>query len=225
MVLHFSWGNTSATELASGTIQYAPPLEQITFSIPSAKGDTPVQILIIGSIVYITMPASALTRSGVNTKWIKTSRTSLATGVFDITQFLQLLTSTSRSMKLVGANQIDGITTNHYHGTIELTRLRPVLKNLPQYLKLAAVPGVGTPLPLDVWLDHSGRPRHVLIYKSFARAPRGGTADASVFPVTVFITIDFVRYGIAVHVTAPPSSQVTTLTPEQLHPLQLPMGG
>jgi hypothetical protein len=179
-------------------------------------------MLIIGSTVYIAMPASALTRSGINTKWFKTSRTSLATGVFDITQFLQLLTSTSSSMKLVGANQIDGIKTNHYHGTTDLTRLGPVLQSLSHDLKLAAVPGVGTLLPLDVWLDHSGRPRHVLIYESLARPPRGDTADASVFPVTAFITIDIVHYGIAVHVTAPPSSQVTKLTPEQLHQLQQP---
>lgn len=116
-------------------------------------------------------------------------------GQQDPTQALQLLRSVG-DVKEVGSEQVGGVDTTHYSGTIDpqkvadksgLTGLGPVL----------AASGAQT-IPIDVWIDGNGYVR------KFQESVKGTNA-------TVQIEADLSDFGSKVDLTPPPADQTTDL--------------
>lgn len=101
----------------------------------------------------------------------------------------QLLASTNATK--VGTETIDGASTTHYHGTVDLAKL-------PQ---AAALPGaVKADEPFDVWVDDStGYVRRVKLTNSLGGA-------------SVVFTMDFSSFGEQVSAQAPPASETYDAT-------------
>lgn len=116
-------------------------------------------------------------------------------GQQDPTQALQLLQSVG-NVKEVGSEQVDGVDTTHYSGTIDpqkvaeksgITGLAPVL----------AASGAQS-IPIDVWVDGDGYVR------KFQESVKGTNA-------TVLIAAQLSDFGATVDVTPPPADQTTDL--------------
>jgi len=101
----------------------------------------------------------------------------------------------STDVKEVGTEEIDGVKTTHYQGTVDmkkaLTDYDPELRKTAEQLSNGS-----EKLAFDVWLDGGQLPRKVIT--------RVTTSEAKQFNVTVV----FRDYGEPVTVAAPPADQV-----------------
>jgi hypothetical protein len=165
-------------------------------------------MLLNGSALYVKLPGLS---SVLHKQWAKLSLTEAtkAAGV-DLSQFstqaaqlqpgtyLDVL-SRSASVKAVGKATVDGVSTEHYAGSVDLAKALSQLPNVPaMWTKLATAQGVKT-VHVDAWIDAQHHPRKVL-------ASFGSTTG------TVTVTLHLKDYGVKVAVTPPPASQTIDLT-------------
>ncbi len=117
------------------------------------------------------------------------------------TAYLQGITGT---VKTVGPDTIDGTPTTHYRASIDYQRMiRHLSPKLRALMKSAAKLFPSRPIPVDLWLDHSGQLRaEHLVLKTPA--------------TSMDLRIRFSEFGVPVHVSAPPASQVFELPPSVL---------
>ena len=106
----------------------------------------------------------------------------------DPTQYLQYLEAVKDS-KQMGTERVNGVETTHWRATVDVGKLSK---------DLAKQAGVDT-IPVDAWIDGDGRVRRQVMAWS---QQQGSMA----------ITVDFVRFGVPVEVTAPPAAQVTDMS-------------
>jgi hypothetical protein len=108
-----------------------------------------------------------------------------ATSLNDLTK---LLGTAAGSVADKGADQVDGVSVEHYTLTLDPTKATGAFG--------AALSVAGTKLlPVDLWIDAAGRPVQVKI-----AIPFGGTS----VPLVVKVS----KFNAPVHITAPPASQV-----------------
>jgi len=120
----------------------------------------------------------------------------------DPTQNLRFLTAASDSREL-GWDQVRGALTKHYALTIDLDRLAKGNAELGRALRqLRAF--TGTKLPAEAWVDEQGLLRKLTLSWSLTKSPDG--------PIRMNLSEEFYGFGEAVHVHAPPASQVTDAT-------------
>jgi LppX_LprAFG lipoprotein len=103
----------------------------------------------------------------------------------------------------VGSEELNGTTTTHYHGTVDLLK---AAKN--RGLDVDAVQklidaGARSEYPMDVWVDDSG---YIVQYRM--------TLDQKVkgVPSSMVMTMGMSDFGTPVDVAAPPSSEVFDVT-------------
>jgi len=108
---------------------------------------------------------------------------------------LTRIISSSTDVKEVGTEQIDGVKTTHYQGTVDvkkaMTDYDPELRKTAEQLSNGS-----EKLGFDVWVDGEQLPRKVITKVT--------TSEAKQFNVTVV----FRDYGKPVTVAAPPADQV-----------------
>jgi hypothetical protein len=98
----------------------------------------------------------------------------------------------------VGTDTIGGVSTTHYHGTIDLKKAVQA-SSVSDQVKHLVESGAPNDFPIDVWIDDSGYLRQ--IEESFGA--KGASTD---------MTLDLSDYGAHVNVTAPPADQVFDAT-------------
>jgi hypothetical protein len=115
---------------------------------------------------------------------------------------LQLLQANG-DFNVVGTETIGGVSTTHYHGTIDLEKALAA-KGAPQDM-IQRLLDAGAPkqYPLDVWVDDSGYIRQLEM--SYSQATNG-------VPLSTTMRMDMSDYGTDVSVSAPPSDQVFDAT-------------
>jgi hypothetical protein len=129
----------------------------------------------------------------------------LFAGVFDV--------------QAAGEEQIDGVSTVHYRGTIDLTK---VLRNFGDVVGQevddatkeqleAAVDqfealGIDDRIPFDIWIDEESLPRRMKISMDFGDLVPGSDE------AKMDMTVDYSDFGEPVEVQIPPESEVTDLT-------------
>ncbi|ROO91181.1 uncharacterized protein DUF1396 [Actinocorallia herbida] len=108
---------------------------------------------------------------------------------------LAKIISDSTDVKRVGEEEIDGVATVHYQGTVDvkkaITRYDPELKQAAEQLSNGS-----EELAFDLWSDAENLPRKVVTHVT--------TSEGKTFDVTVI----FRDYGSDVSVAAPPADQV-----------------
>ena len=96
----------------------------------------------------------------------------------------------------MGQENIDGAPTTHYAATIDLAKAadrisdKQTVANVKQMFKAS---GLST-IPVDVWVDRSGRVRREGIKMT---GPQ----------FSMDMTIDYTRFGVPVDTTPPPADQ------------------
>ncbi len=175
---------------------------------------------IIGSVLYMKLPASSLSELDVSTPWVSLNLTTvvkekLGTSYQSLVddgnqgpkQSLAVLAASSDGVHRVGQVSLDGVTTTEYRANVNLEKevraegksdLAPVIADLESTYHLSTI-------PVTVWID--GRHRVRQLHESFS-IPATGSSPAASFSATVGIS----DFGTPVSVTAPPSGQVTDIT-------------
>jgi hypothetical protein len=100
-------------------------------------------------------------------------------------------------VRKVGAEDVNGIPTTHYHATIEFAKLAgsagAAADSVRQLEKLSGQKS----LPTDIWIDASQRVRRQTV----------SIAAQQPLPIKFDLTIDYKRFGVPVDVHAPPSGE------------------
>ena len=119
----------------------------------------------------------------------------------DPSQSLQYLRGASDDFEEVGEEEVRGVETTHYRGTIDLHK---AVEQLPQDARESferAIDLIGTDeLPLDVWIDDDGMARRMKYEQPLPSA--GGEKGA------MELTMEFFDFGVDVDVEPPPSDEV-----------------
>jgi hypothetical protein len=192
-----------------GVFDLKRKLGQITMTtnVPG-QGDVRVEEVIDGLVIY--MRADALAQAlPSGKKWLKIDLVEAGRqsgvdigalqqlgGSGDPTQFLSYLAKAG-DVRKVGAEDINGTPTTHYHATIDFAKLAKsaggAADSVRQLQKLTGQKS----LPTDIWIDGSQRVRRQTVAISTQRP----------VPIDFDLTIDYERFGVPVDVHAPAASE------------------
>jgi hypothetical protein len=179
----------------------------MSFPIPGV-GNSDVEEIFDGNAIYMRFPSALTQRMPGGKPWMKLDLATVgkAAGVdlksmmranqSNPSDFLQALKGVGTS-KVLGQEDIGGAATTHYQATIDLTKAAdriPDKKTADSVKQMIASSGANS-MPVDVWIDRSGRVRreHVAVNAG------GGSMD---------MTISYTRFGAPVDTTPPPADQV-----------------
>jgi hypothetical protein len=190
----------------------------------------------IGNVSYVKSDMMSGLTGSSKQQWMKSSASSAdSTGVTgslggsDPTAMFAFLAGAS-SLDQVGTEQIDGVETVHYTGTIDASK---IAQNLPadqakQVRDSIAAVGMKE-MPFDVWVGSDGLVRRVaftfdLSAMSGGASPAPGTEMLK--NAKMVITIDLFDYGVPVSIEAPPASEIAKMPdmPSGLMPGGMPSG-
>ena len=192
-----------------GVFDLKRKLGQITMTtnVPG-QGDVRVEEIIDGLVIYMRTDALAQALPS-GKKWLKIDLVEAGRqsgvdigalqqlgGSGDPTQFLSYLAKAG-DVRKVGAEDINGTPTTHYHATIDFAKLAKsaggAAYSVRQLQKLTGQKS----LPTDIWIDGSQRVRRQTVAISTQRP----------VPIDFDLTIDYERFGVPVYVHAPAASE------------------
>jgi hypothetical protein len=218
------------TFTGEGAFDYANRKGRVTYdfgelfaSLGLPAADDPVEAIFDGTVLYMKFPLLSAFLPDAK-PWIKLDPATLGAetgfdlsqlqqlGQSDPTQFLDYLRATSETVEQVGTEQVGGVDTTHYRGTIELDRVADQVPPDQQEQVRAAldklIEQTGTAeIPVDVWVDGDGLVRRAeLTYTAEIQVP-GSDPEQS----ESVVTMEFSDFGTAVEVEPPLADQVTDL--------------
>jgi hypothetical protein len=194
--------------------------------LPAGSGDGRFELRMIGSMLYMKMPAGLGTQAlGGGKPWVAVDveKTLKAAGLGGInptnlqqdpTQTLRLLRASSTSVKKVGTAKVRGVSTTRYKARLDLRKSieatgdelglsdkeRAQLRRAAE--QMSAQAGLKM-IPVEIFVDQEGLLRRM-------RLTMKSTIAAAPFALTQ--TTDFYDFGVDVNVEAPPDSQVFDLS-------------
>ncbi len=193
----------------NGAIDMRNHAMRMDVSMPlPGMGSLQMQELLSGTTFYIHMPDQLASRMPGGKSWMKLDLQALSksSGV-DFKQLMQANQGNPADMlqalkgagssQVVGHEDVNGDPTMHYHATIDLTKALDRIpdKQIADSLRqMFAARGMGS-LPIDVWIDRSGRVRREAI-------------NFTTGTMSMQMTISFTRFGVTVDTTPPPADQV-----------------
>jgi hypothetical protein len=183
----------------NGAIDMKHQRMRMAMSLPlPGLGSTKADGLYDGKAIYMRMPG-VLRQIPLGKSWLKLDLGRLAhTGPTQANpaDFLQALKAVGTS-KRIGTATVAGVATTHYRTTIDPGKALDRIPSgqgsglLKQMLGRARISAI----PVDVWLDGSGRVRR----ESMKFSAAGTSMD---------MTVTFTRFGVPVDTTPPPADQV-----------------
>jgi len=119
----------------------------------------------------------------------------------DPTQWLDFIESAGDDFTVVGEEEVRGVPTTHYRGTIDFRKLAAEgPENLREtYESMIELSGVDE-VRMEIWLDDEGRARR---YEYDQPLPSSGTVQG-----TQTVTTEYYDFGVEVDVEPPPADQV-----------------
>lgn len=171
-------------------------------------GSMDVEEIFDGSTFYMRLPAQLVQRIPGGKQWMKLDLETLgkSSGI-DFKQLMQSNQSNPGDMlqalkavggsKKVGEENIGGASTTHYTATIDVNKIAEKVadkQTVDSLRQISQQTGLSS-LPIDVWIDRSGRVRQEQLKMS-----------ATGFSMNM--TITFTRFGVSVDTTPPPADQV-----------------
>jgi len=216
------------TLTGQGEFDYANRQGQVTydfsqlFATLGQKSSDPVEMRFVGDVFYMKFPL--LSNFLPDAKpWLEFDLKTLASeGGIDLSQLQQLGQSdpsqaldylrATGSVDEVGTEELDGVQTTRYKGTIELDRVADQVPAGQRDKVRAAIEQLKkqtglTEIPTEVWVDGDGLVRKMeFSYTAKVPVEGGETKDAS-----STVTLEFSDFGVDVNVEPPPADQVTNL--------------
>lgn len=195
------------TITSSGAADFAQHTVEMTTQLPGA-GE--MQERVVGSTVYLQLPAAVTGHLPVRTPWVSVNIASLSklagvsptglSGFSDPRQVLSVLRQRAQSVHADGPATVDGVATTKYSAVFRPAALAGELAaGSPAASALSQMGDV----PVTVWVDHTGRMRQMTMALTLPAQAGGGH---------VAVTIDMNHFGVPVSVTAPPAGQVTDIS-------------
>jgi hypothetical protein len=229
MSMQLSAGAQSFAITASGSFDERSRSGQMTMdlsgvpgiaALPGGTGNGQVRMVMLYPDVYMNMPFLAGKLPEGKT-WMKLDLTKAAAQAGlgsplssleqdDPTRFLEYLRGSSGGVVSMGSETVDGVSTTHYHGTLQLSRVLERLPTNDQAAAKATLEKLGSAtggIPVDVWIDAQNRVRRIRMNLSVSPGSAGTGPLA-----TAGLTIDFKSYGPVPPVVAPPAGEVFDAT-------------
>jgi hypothetical protein len=203
------------TSTGSGVADWGQRRTQVTQTV-TTPGRAPVSVSEVsdGTDVYLQVPLAARPALG-GKPWVRVSLAPYVGsqgGTEDPSQILSVLNAQSSSVTKLGSDEIGGVRTVHYRAQLDPTKVAPGAGPAARQMlaQLPALTGSST-LPVDVWIDGTGKARQLRYSLTLNHPPAGASpAAGQAFPETVTMTLGLSDYGVPVQVTLPPADQVST---------------
>jgi hypothetical protein len=184
-----------------------------------------MQILMDGGVVYMRSPAF----QDAGTEWVSMDPSKMdpaaaaqfggfGTGTTDPSAYIGLFAGVF-DVKASGEEELDGVSTTHYVGTIDLRKVlegfsdvvgkdvdaatREQLQGVVEQFESL---GIDEKIPFEIWIDEEGLPRRQRITMDFGKLVPGAE-EAS-----MAMTVDFSDFGKPVDIEIPRPSEVTDMT-------------
>jgi hypothetical protein len=200
-------------------------LSQLANVLPSsagiavgALGDEPVEIVTDSSDIYLKVGTLGSFLGATSDKsWVKISAdgagSQLGAPLAAGTDVLKLLDGAGE-VTTVGTEQVRGVDTTHYRGTLDVAS---ALSKLPadeqgtvqDQLDQVGIDPSAVSFPVDVWIGQDDLVRRVQLGLDEAEVGTAGEAQAT-------FTLELYDFGAPVEVTVPPADQVFTVDPSTL---------
>jgi hypothetical protein len=204
-------GQGEVTTNAEGVSSMKPPLRgRISMTMDMAGKPIAMEMVMTPDAMYIKYPPDMAKAFG-GKAWVKMAFADLEkVAGLDFKQLVEQSQQNSPTaylkalvaagdIKEVGKEEIRGIETTHYSGTITPDALTKAYKGDVQVQMEALLKQMGTsPIKMDVWLAGDGLPRRLHQVMTVA----GNDAD---------IVIDLLEYGAKLDVTPPPADETTDI--------------
>ncbi len=209
----------SASTEAKGVMAFTAPVRgELEMTVPGAGGASEkMKALFTSDAIYIGGGSLA---SQTGKEWMKLSyadlkqagggafgkllEQQLSGGQQDPRQYLKLMLA-SQDLRTVGTEDVNGVKTTHYEGTVDMAK---ALDDSGQLKELSAAEREAltkqftnlnlTKVDADIWVDEDGWP---------VRIEQSGKMTQGDFKLRV----DMSDFGVPVNVTAPPASKVSDL--------------
>lgn len=184
-----------------------------------------MQILMDGGVVYMRSPAF----QEIGTEWVRMDPSKMdpaaaaqfggfGTGTTDPSTYIGLFAGVF-DVKASGEQELDGVPTTHYVGTIDLKKVlegfsdvvgedvdAAARKQLEMVVEQFGSLGIDEKIPFEIWIDEEGLPRRQRITVDFGKLVPGAE-EAS-----MGMTVDFSDFGKPVDIDLPRPSEVTDMT-------------
>jgi hypothetical protein len=185
--------------------------------MPGVEGDFEMEMILDGSVMYMRSPMLSRS-SGLDTDWISMDLEALAPGFSDLASLSQGQNDPTAQLEYlrgisdaeeVGTEQVAGVETTHYSGTVDLDAAYDRLPDdtrgeLKQAIAQARKQFGNGAMPVDVWIDGDGLLRRMTI------SLESGGNSAVDFGMEV--TMEIPEYGIAMHLPIPKDGDVTDVS-------------
>jgi hypothetical protein len=171
-------------------------------------GFGPAEVILAGQDAYLSLaglPSGLVGKPAAGKKWLMIPSPSSQTDSGPLAGLLDPMASTGnmatllsqlapivQSIQQAGTAVIDGIETTRYDVTLNAQRIASILGGGSQA-------GLGPAGPLQLWIDSQGRVRRLQL--SFTASGIGKITETS----------DYTNFGVPLHITIPPASQVETM--------------
>jgi len=207
------------TNLTTGSADF-------TADLPGMLGQ--VEIRSVAGVVYIKVPSALVAVAG-GKPWVEADPSTLgafaggAIGAvpgamspgnpYDITAVLNWLRGVSGPITTVSTTEtVHGDQTTHYRTTVDLAKAAAAAPAGVRAKLEPAAQAAGQGLPVDLWVDASGRLRRfeASFDTSKVARPAGQTSRPALG--TVQVTVELWGFGTPVDVSAPPADQVGSLS-------------
>ncbi len=186
-----------------------------------------MQILMDGGVIYMRSPVF----EDVGTEWVSLDPSKMdpaaaaqfggfGMGTTDPSAYIGLFAGVF-DVKASGEQELDGVSTTHYVGTIDLAKVLEGFSDvvgkdvdaatkdqLEMAVKQFSVLGIDKKIPFEIWIGEDGLPRRQRITMDFGDLVPG-TEEAS-----MEMTVDFSDFGEPVDIEIPRRSEVTDVTEE-----------
>lgn len=196
---------------ASQSFEMAMDVQAKKMHMVSATADEPFEMIVIGNDMY--MKVGEMGELGPGIEWMKFSDPSLAESFsqsgggmasgFEAQSMLNGMVGTDGAVEDLGTEEIDGVLTHHYKGTMSAANALSADESLTDQEKKALEDSLGsTDTPYEVWIDEDGLVRKLKMESDASEY--GGTGTATV-------TLEIKDLGESLVIDAPPAEKVMDL--------------
>jgi hypothetical protein len=123
------------------------------------------------------------------------------------TDYLRYLRATSGRVERLGSEEVRGVSTNHYKGTVDLRRTPKLDRRSAE--RLIQLGGTAT-MPTEVWIDQHHLVRRMRLQISMKMPQNAGAAAGQQMKIDE--TVELYNFGPKPRVVPPPADQVYDAT-------------
>lgn len=186
-----------------------------------------MRMVVDGDVAYMSMGELGTVFGAAPDGWIRIDTASgggtgsMMSGTSDPRAFLALLAGDDGSVAEVGREDVRGVPTTHYQGTLDMAAAMASASQTQQQELSEALSAQGLSLdalgalemPVEVWIGDDGLARRVVITMDLGSmaGAMGGAGTGEVAGVTMEINMEMFDYGASIDVPLPPPDKVVDL--------------